>query len=426
MSTLVTYTTSPTAQSLASLRFSAAAQALNWEILPGKTQYGPIHPELVRQGDVVLVQRDFPRFFSAYNEILKEARDAQKPLIYDMDDLLLALPDGHPNRRDYEDHLGGILFAILTADQVVVSSPVIREILLPIQPNITFWPTVLPDALWAIQPPEVPKSGAPLKIGYMGGISHIPDLEMVITPLCHVLKTLKQAVELHFWGCPPPEALVSCATTIYHPNVDNYADFANSFSNTTVDIWLAPLQPGLFNRCKSPIKFWEYSAIGGAGIYSDIDPYQSVVQHGKNGVLAKTEDDWITAVTQLATNPDLRLKLARNAQQKLKNEGLLSKHLPAWESIYTMQKGKTAVASSAALLSQTLPRYSEQIQQRSDERHLETIELIQRLDAIYQSRWWRAWQQLKRIAHLDFSPLPPHEPLIIPDINNPTQKNERE
>lgn len=444
MSTIVAYTSVPQAQSLASLRYGAAAHALNWEILPGKEGTNTIYPELIQQADVVLIQRDFPRFFPAYRHILKEAQDAQKPLIYDMDDLLIALPEGHPNQRDYEDALGGILFAILSADQVVVSSPLIRDILLPIQPNTTYWPTVLPDALWPIKPPESPKPDVPLKIGYMGSISHMPDLELLITPLCQVVNRLEQDVELHFWGCPPPAELVSCATTIHHPGVEDYADFANSFSsNAQADIWLAPLQPGLFKRCKSPIKFWEYSAVGGVGIYSDIDPYQSVVEHGENGLLAKTEEDWITAVIQLATHPDLRLKLARNAQQKLKNEGLLSTQLQAWEAIYTMQKGETAVPPSAALLSQTLLRYSAQIQQRSDERHQETTQLLQninidnhhlqilktrshQLDAIYQSSWWRTWQRLKKIAHLDFSPLPPYQPFIIPDTNNPTQKNKQE
>jgi hypothetical protein len=79
----------------------------------------------------------------------------------------------------------------------------------------------------------------------------------------------------------------------------------------------------------------------------------------------------------------------------------------------------------------------EAVQQRADERDREAHQLIaaitriqqleqalhgahqrnqvlqersDQLEAIISNPRWRTWQQLKRIASLDFSPLPPHEP----------------
>lgn len=419
MPTLVVYTSSPQDQALATLRYRAPAEALNWQIILGKTGTNTVHPERVHQADVVLIQRDFPRFFPAYLQVLAEARQAQKPLLYDLDDLLIALPADHPNTRDYEDGLGGILHTILAADRVIVSTPLLQEVLAPIQPNTVVWPTVLPDDLWTIKPPQPAQPESPIKIGYMGGTSHLPDTAVLIPPLHQIVKDVQQPIELHFWGCPPPDELAAY-NPIYHPGITQYAAFAASFSTAAqVDIWLAPLQPTLFNRCKSAIKFWEYSAAGGAGVYSDIDPYQAIITHGENGFLAKTTEDWVTAVTQLITNPSLRQKIAQNAQTQLQTHGLLSTHLQSWQDIYTTTRSNPAAATANdPLFIQTMLRFSSQIQQRAEERHQEALNLYQQLYNIYESRWWRAWQRLKKIAGFDFSPVPHYRPFPTPDTDN--------
>ncbi|MCA9978804.1 MAG: hypothetical protein KC413_23755, partial [Anaerolineales bacterium] len=128
-------------------------------------------------------------------------------------------------------------------------------------------------------------------------------------------------------------------------------------------------------------------------------------------------------VTQLVANPDLRLRLAQNAQHQLQTDGLLSVHLQTWQQIYTSPPAITPAPQSFPLLIQAMVRYSEQIQQRSDERHLEVVQLYQRLYDIYESRWWRAWQRFKKIVRLDFSPLPHYQPFGTLDADDPPPQN---
>jgi hypothetical protein len=431
MPTLTVYPTGPQNQALATLRYRAAAEVLGWQIVLGKEGVDTVFPERVQQADVVLIPRDFPRFFEPFRQVLAEARRAGKPVVYDLDDLLLAIPAEHPYLNDYEDALGGILYAIIEADQVIVSTPLLREVLLPLQPRIAVWPTLLPDALWKLQTPRLSEPAAPLTIGYMGGLSHGPDLEMITAVLQHLLNMRGDQVEIHFWGCSPPAALAEQPQVRQvNPGVADYAEFAQVFSTTAfADIWLAPLKANLFNRCKSAIKFWEYSALGGAGIYSRLEPYEMVVQDGENGLLAGSYEEWLAAITQLADNPDLRLRLAENAQQTLRQQGLLSTGLDLWQEVYTAVSPYPHHNQPQAkpLLMQMLQRYSENVQQRSDQRHQETLKLVtiqqevlarnqalqtrsDQLEAILQSPRWRAWQRFKKIARLDFSPLPPHEP----------------
>lgn len=455
MPTLIVYPTGPQEQALATLRYRTAAEALGWNILLGKEGVDTVYPERVREGDVVLIPRDFPRFFPAFQQVLAEARAHGKPVVYDLDDLLLAMPAEHPHLGDYQDALGGMAYAIIQADKVVVSTPFLRDLLRPLQPHIAVWPTLLPDALWPLRPPQRPNREAPLVVGYMGGTSHGPDVAMLTTVFQQLLHQWGERMELHFWGCPPPEPLLG------HPQVQqrsvgvgSYAEFAAVFGQmATADIWLAPLVPNLFNRCKSSIKFWEYSAIGGVGVYSRLEPYEAVVE-GENGVLASTEEEWLAAINQLADNPDLRWQMAHKAQETLREQGLMSTQLGIWQGIYESAMAEATSPPTNSFI-QMWQRYSEAIQQRADGRDQEVRRVLgdyhtleealqtaqnevhrlhyelqkteqalegsqtrnivlqersDQLEAILSNPRWRAWQQLKKYAQFDLKPLPPHQP----------------
>jgi hypothetical protein len=441
MPTLTVYPTDQQHQALATLRYRAAAEESGWRIIVGKEGLDTVYPERVREADVVLIARDFPRFFAGFQAVVTEARQWGKPVLYDLDDLLPAMPTNHPTRGDYKDALGGIMYAVIEADQLVVSTPLLRKLLLPLQPNIAIWPTLLPDSLWKIRSPQPPTTAEPLIIGYMGGISHIPDLEMLTAVLQRVLDQWGNRVEIRFWGCPPPAALVGHPQVHQiTPGIKSYADFAQLFNaEAQADIWLAPLKPGLFNDCKSAIKFWEYSAIGGVGVYSRLEPYEDVVQDGENGLLAGSDEEWFSAITTLAESPELRARLAQKAQAKLRQEGLLSTHLHRWQEIYNTAVSHPQTATSPTRFAHMIRRYSELVQQRSDERHQEALasmhdtqtllrtlqeqsyllqERSKQLEAILQNPRWRTWQRLKKIAKLDFSSLPPHEPFADIDSYN--------
>jgi len=80
---------------------------------------------------------------------------------------------------------------------------------------------------------------------------------------------------------------------------------------------LAPLEDNPFNRCKSNVKWLEYSACGVAGIYSDLPPY-ACVKSGETGILVRnTANDWYNALAYLIDNPVKRRQMARNAREEV-------------------------------------------------------------------------------------------------------------
>ena len=65
------------------------------------------------------------------------------------------------------------------------------------------------------------------------------------------------------------------------------------------DIVVAPLEIDNYNKSKSFIKYLEYSSAKRPGVYQDIIQYQEIVDHGKNGYLAETSDDWYESIKKL-------------------------------------------------------------------------------------------------------------------------------
>lgn len=77
------------------------------------------------------------------------------------------------------------------------------------------------------------------------------------------------------------------------------------------DIGLAPLEDNEFNRCRSPIKFLEYTACGVATVASDVGVYRSVIGHQMGLLVA--DDEWVPSVRLAVTNPALRRLFLSNA-----------------------------------------------------------------------------------------------------------------
>ena len=96
-------------------------------------------------------------------------------------------------------------------------------------------------------------------------------------------------------------------------------------------IAISPLKDTPLNRCKSDIKFLDYSAIGAAGIYSRVPAYESSVRHLETGWLAENEvDAWVEALEELLSNDGLRTQMAQNATRYLYTERTLARCAQNW------------------------------------------------------------------------------------------------
>jgi hypothetical protein len=100
---------------LAHLRLIAPLQQAGIRIING-LESGQPDDEPVLNGDLVVVQRDFPKLFDCYQQVIEIARQGKKPVVFDLDDLLFYLPENHPIRLYYAPSLLPMFQALMEAD----------------------------------------------------------------------------------------------------------------------------------------------------------------------------------------------------------------------------------------------------------------------------------------------------------------------
>ena len=176
--TIVLYTSDPWMSAMPVLRIHSPARLAGVTVLQGNHS-DQIISELVSEADVVVIQRDFPRF-PDYATVIARARGENKLVIYEVDDLIMEVPQDHISRTAFEPVLVQILRGIVDADAVITSTPALKEYLANFNPNIWLVSNLIDDSIWKLRSPSpVGVLEKPVVIGYMGGGSHLPDLEMV-------------------------------------------------------------------------------------------------------------------------------------------------------------------------------------------------------------------------------------------------------
>src|SRR4030042_2509369 len=324
---------------IATLRLLGAAKLAGWEIIHGyDSKTGMANLDAIDKADLVIIQREFCQDYEIYTKVKSILKSQNKPLILDLDDNLFVLPIDHPGRLNgyYVNSLLPLLQAVMEADLITVSTKPLREYLLPFNPNIQIIPNYLDDSIWQLssQVSETGSSGK-VTIGYMGGDIHEPDLKMILPILLQIFNKYPDHVNFHFWGIDAPTELAPYSKVDWYPTrIKRYDEFASTFLTQHADILIAPLCDNLFNSCKSPIKFLEYSAFGAPRVYTRVTPYADIVENGKDGFIASTTDEWMDGLSRLIESPSLRQEVVQNAQQKISKHWLLSKNINKRKKIY--------------------------------------------------------------------------------------------
>ena len=308
--------------------------------------------------DAVIVDRLWrPDISPALAESLVEnIRQAGARLIYALDDSFQDLPAEGKDWRLTEERLRVMQLFLCQADGVMVTTPALRERLLGFNPNIVVVPHALDERLLSAERPggkaigyvstllryalniARPSHAKRKVIGYMGTFTHDDDLMMVLPALRTVWQRHREEIEFQIVGvvgrADTFQALKGLPVRVVkpRPGQEEYPAFMSWFSSHLHwDIAISPLKDTPFNRCKSDIKFLDYSAIGAAGIYSQVPAYESSVRHLETGWLAENEvGAWIEALEGLLSDDRLRMQLVQNATRYLYAERILARCAHNW------------------------------------------------------------------------------------------------
>jgi glycosyltransferase involved in cell wall biosynthesis len=255
-------------------------------------------------------------------EWIAQARKAGIPVVFHIDDDLLAVPaslgDAKFNKYNDPARIAALRENIEHSDLCYVST---HELAKRFKEHGVATAIVSGEIYCSVSPDEVgalvPPATGPV-IGYMGTAGHSADLEMILPDIAAAMELLPTLNFELFGSVKMPPELTRFGRRVRHlPAVADYGQFRARLRSLGWWVGLAPLEDNAFNRCKADTKWVEYSLAGAAVIASDLVVYRHACADGA-GVLAKSAGEWAEAILGLIYRPGDRASMIEAAQQKLR------------------------------------------------------------------------------------------------------------
>lgn len=287
---------------------------------------------------------------AAGQEWIAQARNAAIPVVFHIDDDLLAVPAslGESKFKSYNDpaRLQALRDNVDRSDLCYVST---GELGNRMKEHGVAAPIIAGDVYCSVSPDEVgallPPATGPV-IGYMGTGGHSADLAMILPAICELMELVPSLNFELFGTIKMPAQLARFGTRVRHlPPVGDYGQFRSALRSLGWWVGLAPLEDNAFNRCKADTKWVEYSLAGMAVVASDLPVYHRACGDGA-GLLAKSSEDWVKSVVRLLHRPAERTAMAEAAQHKLRDryshERLRQQVAAVFDQASVLGRGKTA------------------------------------------------------------------------------------
>jgi glycosyltransferase involved in cell wall biosynthesis len=156
-------------------------------------------------------------------------------------------------------------------------------------------------------------------MGYLSGsITHNPDFEMIKPAIIKIMDEYPNTYLQLAGELDVPSDLAKFKDRIIKTPFVDYTKLPQIIAN--LDINLAPLEDGLFNRAKSENKWMEACLVKTVTIASDVGAFK-VIDNKKTGLLVKNDiDSWYKGLKELIDNPKLREELANNGFERCKHD----------------------------------------------------------------------------------------------------------
>jgi len=244
-------------------------------------------PEIIQDSKLLVISRmglDTSKPVSMMGTIFDMLRDNGKRRIYiDWDDDLASV--GSHNIAVTPKATAHAIEALRRADAVIVTNSTLAGRVKKFNRDIRIVPNYIRAADWP-RPQQADDSNIWLVLA--GSQSHDLDWQ-IVTKAIRKVKEQRPQVKLRVLGYLP--AYLSALCDSHVPWTLSLEEYRASLYGA--HIGLAPLPDSAFNRCKSPIKAYEY-ALAGMAVIGSPTQYQTILDN--TGIVARTESEWLSAI----------------------------------------------------------------------------------------------------------------------------------
>lgn len=181
-------------------------------------------------------------------------------------------------------------------------------------------PTVIDLARYPPPLPMQARADAPPCVGWTGQRATASFL----MPYAPLFKKMSLNKDVHFVAIGiDAEALGLPMSSIPWTEESEIASFS------CFDIGIMPLKDGFFERGKCGYKLIQYMACGLPVVASPVGINREIVEHGVNGFLAETPEQWQHALKTLLADVNLRQRMGQAGRQKVEQQYCLQVTAPS-------------------------------------------------------------------------------------------------
>tara|TARA_R110002074_G_scaffold139168_1_gene284639 strand:+ start:1028 stop:4801 length:3774 start_codon:yes stop_codon:yes gene_type:complete len=213
----------------------------------------------------------------AVHKLIETAKAANIPYIFEIDDDLFEVPSEKDKAGFYASYAPFLSELISNAAAVTVSTGILAEKMRPYNDQVEVIHNKIPSRLWggflSKHLDDTPR------LLYMGTKTHDEDLVFVL-PAIELARATHPNLRLSLIGVTSRSDLPDWVDVIPLKNeAKNYSQFVPWIKNQieNIDLAIAPLMDGEFNRFKSGLKILDYAALGLPVLASEAPSYRNLV-----------------------------------------------------------------------------------------------------------------------------------------------------
>jgi glycosyltransferase involved in cell wall biosynthesis len=257
------------------------------------------------------------------------------PMVFDFDDAIFVA-----YRSPSNGYLSYLKFPQKTAEICRISAHVmpgneyLAEYSRRFNPNVTVIPTTIDTEKY--QMIDRTEDEESLTIGWTGSYSTVQHLDTIRDALQELAKT--ETLRLRVIGTPAyeldgvnVEAMQWCSET----EIDDLRG---------VDIGIMPLPDDQWSKGKCGLKALQYMALGVPTVCSPVGVNSTIIQHGENGFIAETKDEWVAILKKLLHDTELRRRSGKAGRVTVENNySAISQAPRVFEVFESVIKGQKTV-----------------------------------------------------------------------------------
>lgn len=272
-----------------------------------------VTPNELNDSDVIFLVRS-----STYLEsmLARKLKDANKYLVYVLDDDLLEIYEGSNTSRYFNSSI--------IKERILTIMGYCDALLSPSKRLLNKYGNKFNKSIYIDEPAFQCCSEKGfiqddvIRIGFAGSIDRTSDIdELLYDAILFIQKKYKDKVQFEFMGAKPK--IVDTLNLKHYPYEDDYDKYKEVMSNLHWHIGLAPMPNTDFHKSKYFNKYIEYGSYNIVGIYTNMEPYNNVIKDNYNGILcSNTTDDWIEKISWCIENISEVEKISKNVYADIK------------------------------------------------------------------------------------------------------------